>query len=264
MTAQCQAVGVPDRQPSLRGGGRLLACACLAAVAAGCSTSHGTPTSTAAHRPRAAASTTTSAPLSAASFTFGPCADIVTSPDLTPHDDLRPLLLAAADVPSGTLTHGPDQTSTSDPTMAASVPSTSPAAYETITLDEDDAPGGTATLTLAEVVGDVGSPTLAAQMLTKLDAAVIGPHCSPASDVVILPGFDPPVTVAISGGQASSGSVRSERLFTAQGSRLLCLTWTSDVAVNASGVDPEPALPALPDTGTMSQELTTALAHLGT
>ncbi len=149
--------------------------------------------------------------------------------------------------------------------MVASVPSTSPAAYETVTLYRDISPGGTAALTLDEVIGDVGTASFARQFLSVLDADLNGPNCNPnGADTVPLPGTNPPTTATLSGGQGSNGSIRSERLFAAKGSRLLCLTWTSQLTVSPRGLSPEPILPSLPDGSTMAQVLNAALALIPT
>jgi hypothetical protein len=250
----------------------LVALTCIGMVAAGCSSSpstslRGAPkqsASTTTSRPILAHNTpTTSVPLSAASFDLGPCADIATSPLLNPDLDLRSMLLGPADLPAGATISGPHQTTASRGKFAASVPSTSPAAYEDITLYTDTSAGGTSQLLLSEVIGDVTSVNLANQLLAMLDAEISGPHCSPGgSDTISLPGTSPSVSATRSGGQASSGSTQSERLFAAQGSRLLCLTWTSSTANSAAGLSAEPTPQALPDAYEMTQVLNTALNHI--
>jgi hypothetical protein len=179
--------------------------------------------------------------------------------------DLQTMLLGPAQLPADVSIDGPHQTSATESTMAASVPSTSPAAYETVTLYQITSPGGTAALTLDEVIGDVGSASFAGQFLSTLDAELNGPNCNPSgADTVPLPGSNPPTTATLSGGQGSNGSIRSEKLFAAKGSRLLSLTWTSQVVVSPSGLDAEPTLPTLPDGSEMSQVLNAALALIST
>jgi hypothetical protein len=171
------------------------------------------------------------------------------------------MLLGLRDVAPGSTVAGPHQTATTQSTFVASVPSTSPTAYETITLYQETTAGGTATLALDEVIGDVDSARFARQLLSMLDADINASNCNPnGSDSVMLPGTNPPVTAVLSGGQASNGSVRSERLFASQGSRLLCLTWTSGTTINPSGAYEAPSLPALPNGSAMAQVLNTALA----
>jgi hypothetical protein len=122
-------------------------------------------------------------------------------------------------------------------------------------------PGGTAALRLSEVIGDVGSATFANQLLSMLNADLNGPGCNPnGADTISLPGTNPPVSATTSGGKQRSGSELGARLFAAKGSRLLCLTWGSNVAINANGLSPEPSLPPLPDRSAMAQVLNTALA----
>jgi hypothetical protein len=255
-----------------RTSGTLLALTCLALVATACSESrsaapsrtpgHSGETTTSMHQSTLPRSTrTTSAPLSAASFFVEPCASIVGSPLSTSETDLEPFLLGATQLPAGSIIDGPHQTSNSGSRVWASVPTASPASYETITLYDATTPGGTATLRLDEVIGDVGSASFASQLLSMLDADLNGPDCNPnGTDTVHLPGSSPAVTATVSGGQGSSGSVRGEKLFAAQGSRLLCLTWTSNVAVNARGLSSAPNLPPLPDGPGMAQVLYNALA----
>ena len=114
--------------------------------------------------------TTTSAPLSAANYLVEPCANIVGSPPPTSNLDLRPFLLGAAQLPAGAVIDGPHQTSNTAAKVYASVPTTSPAAYENITLRTATKSGGTAYLGLSEVIGDVGSASFAGQWLSMLDA----------------------------------------------------------------------------------------------
>jgi hypothetical protein len=207
--------------------------------------------------------TATSALLSASSFFFEPCAAIVGSPPVTSNLDLRPFLLGAAQLPAGGVIDGPHQTSTTpaEPKTYASVPTTSPVAYENITLSTATTSGGTAALGLSEVIGDVGSVSFANQLLSMLDADLNGPGCNPnGADTISLPGTNPPVSATSRSGKQRSGSELGARLFAAKGSRLLCLTWGSNVAVNASGLSAEPSLPPLPDGPAMAQVLNTALA----
>lgn len=236
----------------------LLTCVTLAGTACSSSPSHHLAT-TSTTQSSGFRSTTTTA-LSVSSFSFEPCASIIGSP--TPHSqmDLRPYLLGAAQLPAGAVIKGPHQTTNTSPRIAASVPTTSPAAYEDVMLNTSTSPGGTATLTLSEVIGDVGSDSFASQLLSMLNADLNGPGCNPnGTDTVPLPGTNPPVSATLSHGQASSGSVQGARLFAAKGPRLLCLTWSSNVAVNASGLSPEPSLPPLPGGTAMAQILNTAL-----
>jgi hypothetical protein len=199
--------------------------------------------------------------LPATSFFVEPCANIVGSPLPTSDLDLRPFLLTAAQLPAGAVIDGPHQTSTTQPLTYASVPTTSPAAYEDISLYHASSPGGTAGLNLMEVIGDVGSASFASQLLSMLDADLTGPSCDPnGTGTVPLPGTSPPVSAVVSGGEARSGISDGERLFAAKGSRLLCLTWGSGTAVNASGPGRGPNAPRLPDGSAMARVLTSALA----
>jgi hypothetical protein len=177
----------------------------------------------------------TAAPLTAKSFSVEPCAGIVGSPTLQSNLNLEPMLLSAADLPSGATIDGPHRTSPTVIPTWASVPT--------------------------EVIGDVGSPMLAEQLLAQLNSDLDGPMCTP-SETVEIPGTNPTIAATLSGGDASSGGLRSERLFAAVGSRMICLTWTSQVQLDSSGLNPEPALPALPSTGTVAQVLGTALERL--
>ena len=183
--------------------------------------------------------TTTPAPLAASNFFVEPCAAIVGSPPLTSNLDLRPFLLTSAQLSAGAVIDGPHQTSTTpaEPMTFASVPTTSPAAYENISLSQTTTPGGGAGRGLSEVIGDVASASFASQLLSMLNADLAGPSCGSNGkpDMVPLPGTNPPVIAAVSGGQARSGSVSGARLFAAKGSRLLCLTWGSSSTYNGFG-----------------------------
>jgi hypothetical protein len=251
---------VPFRN-ELRPGIAIVGLLCTGAIAGGCATSARQATqsrSTTSTTPR---SLRTTAPLTAKSFFIEPCASIVGSPILQSKLNLTPMLLGAADLPSGATLDGPHRTSPTVTPTWASVPTTSPAAYETVTLSRVTSPGGTARLTFEEVIGDVGSLALAGQLLAQVNAGLDAPTCKPSATVQI-PGTDPMVTATLSGGEASSGSLRSERLFAAVGSRMLCLTWSSQVQIDSSGLNPVPTLPALPGTGAVAQVLRAALEQL--
>jgi hypothetical protein len=217
---------------------------------------------------QAPTTTTVPAPFSASSFFVEPCAAIVGSPPLTSNLDLRPFVLTSAQLPAGAVIDGPHQTSTTpaEPMTYASVPTTSPAAYENISLSQTTTPSGGAGRSLSEVIGDVASASFALQLLSMLDTDLTGPSCGSNGkpDMVLLPGTNPPVTAAVSGGQARSGSVSGARLFAAKGSRLLCLTWGSSSTYNGFGhfgaANSLPNLPPLPDASEMAQVLKTALA----
>jgi hypothetical protein len=233
----------------------------MGAFAGGCTTIARQATQSRSTTSATSPTSPTPTPFTAKRFFIEPCASIVESPSVKSKLNLTPMLLGAADLPSGATIDGPHLTS---PTVAptwASVPTTSPAAYETFTLSQVTSPAGTARLTFEEVIGDVGSPALAGQLLAQLNTGLDAPSCN-TSATVQIPGTDPIVTATLSGGEASSGSLRSERLFATVGSRMLCLTWTSQVQIDASGFNPEPALPALPGTGAVAQILRAALERL--
>ena len=265
--------------------GALLALTCVALVGAACSESRSAlPSRNPAHSGAKSSSTnvttsttttttttgTTSAPLSAGSarlsarnFFVQPCANIVASPLTTSNLDLRPFLLSAAQLPAGAIIDGPHRTSNTPPKIYASVPTTSPAAYENITLYTASAPAGAAGLELSEVIGDVGSASFASQLLSMLDADLNGPDCNAnGKDIVPLPGTSPPVSATLSAGTQRGRSELGARLFAAKGSRLVCLAWGSSVSVAGSGdiAGRLPRLPPLPDKSAMAQVLNTALA----
>jgi hypothetical protein len=267
-----------------RAWGALLVLTCVALVGAACSESrsalpsrtpaHSSATSTSTHVtavPTTTATTTTtsaplpgaSAPLSAGNYFVQACASIVASPLPTSNVDLRPFLLSRAQLPARAIIDGPHQTSITPPKIYASVPTSSPAAYENITLHTATTSAGAAGLGLSEVIGDVGSASFASQLLAMLDADLNGPGCNAnGRDVVPLPGTSPPVSATLSGGSQRGRSERGARLFAAKGSRLVCLTWGSDVSVAGSGDTPGrlPRLPPLPGKTAMAQVLNTALA----
>ena len=276
---------VENCERAARLGGILLVLTCLALVGAACSESRpALPSRTPAHSgalststhvkavPRSTTTTTTttattattttttpdSAPLSAGSFFVEPCANIVGSPLPTSNMDLRPFLLSAAQLPAGAVIDGPHQTSDTPPKIYASVPTSSPAAYETISLFAASTPAGTAGVSLSEVIGDVGSASFASQLLAGLDADLNGPGCNASGkDIVPLPGTSPPVSATVSSGTQRGRSEFGARLFAVKGSRLVCLTWGSDVSVNGSGDvrGRVPRLPPPPDKSAMARVL---------
>lgn len=281
---KCNAGDVTSCDRSVRVWVALLVLTCVALVGAACSESRsalssGTPARSGAPSspthvravPSSATTTTatttpTSAPLSAGSFFVEPCANIVGSPLVTSSVDLQPFLLSAAQLPAGAIIDGPHQTS-STPPIYASVPTTSPAAYENISLSGASTRAGTADVSLSEVIGDVGSASFASQLLSMLDVDLNGPGCNPSGeDMVLLPGTSPPVSATLSAGTQRGRSELGARLFAAKGSRLVCLTWGSGVSVRGSGDVPGrlPPLPPLPDKSEMARVLNSALALIPT
>jgi hypothetical protein len=286
----CDASDVRNCESAVRLSGTLLVLTCVALVGTACSATRSTlPSRTHAHSGAASATThvkalpgsettepttttseapaspTASARLSASSFFVEPCAAIVGSPSLTSNLDLRPFLLTAAQLPAGVVIDGPHHTSTTpgQPMTYASVPTTSPAAYENISLSHTSTAGGGALRGLSEVIGDVGSATFANQLLSVLDADLAGPTCGSDGrpDMVPLPGTIPPVSAAVSGGTQRSGSESGAKLFAAKGSRLICLTWSSSSTYNGFGPPKSvPNLPPLPDASEIAQVLKSALA----
>ena len=183
------------------------------------------------------------------------------SPLLQPRIDLEGQLLTVADLFSALAVDGPQETSTSVKTTWASVPSISPAAFEGITLSRANAPGGTAQLVLQEVIGDVGSVALAAELATDLGSAAGSRACDPDVETVPLPGSNPPATAFVSGGLTSAGATRSAVVYATRGAEVLALSWTSSTASNATaGAVPE--LPALPDADAMGGVLALALSRM--
>ncbi len=273
-----------------RGAGRaVLALACVALVGTACSQSRSaSPSGTPAHsvatgstQVRALPPTTTSptstttttmstapssaesAALNAGGFSVQPCAVQVTSPAPTSNVDLRPFLLGAKQLPAKAVIDGPHQTAVTPP-VYASVPTTSPAAFENITLYSATTNTGSGTasafMALKEVIGDVGSTNFASQLLPALDADLNGPGCYTQHDIVPLPGASPPVS-AIRFSGAQRGRVElGETLFAAKGSRLVCLSWSGQVYGTPGWGSLLAHFPPLPDAAAMARDLKTALA----
>jgi hypothetical protein len=177
--------------------------------------------------------------------------------------DFRPFLLTAAQLPAKAVIDGPHETSDTQSSIYTSVPTTSPAAYENITLYTASTPAGSANLALSEVIGDVGSASFASQLVSTLDGDLNGPGCNASEkDIVPLPGTSPPVSATLSAGAQRGRTESGARLFAAKGSRLVCLTWGDGSSVNEGGDVPGrlPRVPPLPDAAAMAQGLNTALA----
>jgi hypothetical protein len=187
----------------------------------------------------------------------------VASPLPTSNIDLRPFLLAAAQLPAKAVVDGPHQT-TDTPPVYASVPTTSPAAYENISLYSATTPSGSAFMGLREVIGDVGSASFASQLLSMLDTDLNGPGCNTSEkDIVPLPGTSPPVSATLSSGSQRGRYESDATLFAAKGSRLIYLSWGSGVNVSPSALGwgkGLPHLPPPPDASAMAHVLKTALA----
>lgn len=198
-----------------------------------------------------------------ASFSIEPCPGIVSRPLVRPSVDLRHLLLTIRQIRGAVSFDGPHRTAVNGAPTMASVPSTTPAAYETATLARVTTAGGTSQLALQEVVGNVGPVARAGHLLSILDSALASAGCNPNGTAPVpAPGTVPPLTATVTGGQASSGGTRQARRFAARGADLLCLTWSSTSARGAAGTATAPALVPLPSGPTMAGVARSALSRL--
>ena len=138
----------------------------LAVVASGCGTPTSAPTSTrssiAASSPSTLSSSTTT-PTTTPLYSIETCGGITTSSDLHPSIDNRNLLLTDADGPTG-YAYGVAKIA-SGPTVTASVPSYSPAVYESFQVPAADS--GSAG---QEVIGLVGSADAATQPTQQVES----------------------------------------------------------------------------------------------
>jgi hypothetical protein len=248
---------------------RLTSLLLLAVAASGCIASSSTPAprSRTTTEPPATTEppTTTEAPATTEArasnplYSIEPCGGITTSTDLHPAVDNRTRLLTPGDGPTG-YTYGVP-TLAGGPTITASVPSYSPAAYESFQVSASAGGWGG-----QEVIGVVGSASDAAQLAQQVESNIVS--CN-GGQRVSLPTSAPGVTVdtyqfALS---RSSGWVSTATATVAEGPYIVSLQWSNSNSCSTYGgqaCPPAPtAPPPMPSAPNMAALVNAALARLG-
>lgn len=233
----------------------------LAVAPTGCGS---TPSSAPAPRPTIKAevlSTTTTepSPTTTPLYSIEQCGGIATSADLHPNVDNRPLLLTQDDGPPG-YTYGTSKRA-SGPTVTASVPSYSPAVYESFQVPTSEG-GGTG----QEVIGMVDSSNVASQLAQQVEAHIASCY---GGEQLSLPTTVPGVTAETFqyGLSRSEGSVRSATVTVAKGRYIVSLQWSNSniCTTYGGGTCPPPPTtrPPLPSTSDMAELVNAALTKIG-
>lgn len=179
--------------------------------------------------------------------------------DLHPNVDNRNLLLTQADGPAG-YTFGAAKIA-GGPTVVASVPSSSPAVYESFQVPTSEGGGGG-----QEVVGVVDSAGAAAQLAQQVQADLVS--CD-HGDQVPLPTSVPGVSAETY--QFSlvrfNGWVSNATVTVSEGPYIVSLQWSDSNTCSTYGggscPPPPTAPPAIPSASEMAQFVNAALTKIG-
>jgi hypothetical protein len=232
----------------------------LAVAASGCSS---TPSS--APAPRSTTTTelspTTTEPSSTTTtlYSIERCGIGASSTDLHPNVDNRKLLLTQADGPPG-YTYGAAQMA-SGPTVGASVPSYSPAVYESFGVPASNGGGGG-----QEVIGEVDSSNAASQLAQQVESNIVS--CE-GGEQVSLPTSVPGITAETYEYRLVryDGWVRTATATVAKGSYIVSLQWSNNNTCPTYGGYPCPPAPTspppMPSASDMAELVNAALAKIG-
>jgi hypothetical protein len=171
------------------------------------------------------------------------CGGIITDVNEQPTVSLEGLLLTADDAPAGYTTPGPMTTGSAGPQFSASVPSIVPAYWIHFSAPTSNAQGAPGSSTIAETIGQVGSPEEAAQWVTRITAAEQSPGCLNSGGPVALGGSVPGLTVIETGGGSRAGSLNSATVLASSGPYVVNMMW----GTQSSSTSGAPALPSLAD-----------------
>ncbi len=240
----------------------LVGCSSLAVVLAvatvGCS---GPPTSAPPARSTAPAvfpSTTGLSTTTTTLLSIEPCGGIASSSDLHPDVDNRSLLLTQDGSPQG-YEFGVPQVA-KGPTIIASVPSSSPAVYESLVVPASLGGWGG-----QEVIGEVESSEVASQLAHQVESDLVSCYGGPQ---VALPTSRPGVTAETYafGLSRSNGSIRNATVTVAQGRFIVSLQWhaSNTCSTYGGGACPPPAAsaPAMPSALNMAEVVDAALTRI--
>lgn len=238
----------------------------LAATVAGCGTPSSSPVprstaTTETPSPSTGLSPTTSAPptTTTSPYSIETCGGITSSADVHPGVDNRSLLLTQADGPAG-YTYGAAKIA-GGPIVSASVPSSSPAVYESFEVPAGEGGGGG-----QEVIGVVDSPGAASQLAQQVQADLVS--CD-HGDQVPLPTSVPGVSAATSqfSLSRSNGWVSNATVTVSEGPYIVSLQWSNSNTCSTYGGGPCPppptAPPPIPSSSEMAQLVNAALAKIG-
>jgi hypothetical protein len=225
----------------------------LAVAASGCSS---TPSSAPAPR---SPTTTELSSTTTTLYSIERCGGITSSSDLHPNVDNRKLLLTQADgLPD--YTYGAAQMA-SGRTVTASVPSYSPAVYESFQVPPSDGGWGG-----QEVIGEVGSSNAASQLAQQVESNIVS--CE-GGEQVTLPTSVPGVTAETYQYALSrfNGWVRNAIATVAKGSYIVSFQWSNSNTCSTYGGTPCPPAPTspppMPSASDMADLVNAALAKIG-
>jgi hypothetical protein len=176
-------------------------------------------------------------------FSMETCGGIITDVNEQPNVSLEGLLLTADDAPAGYTTTGPMTTGSAGPQFVASVPSIVPAYWIHFSMAASTPAGTPGSSTIAETIGQVGSPAEAAQWVTRITAAEQSPGCLNSGGPVALGGSVPGLTAVETGGGSRAGSLSSATVLASSGPYVVNFMW----GTQSSSESGAPALPSLAD-----------------
>jgi hypothetical protein len=173
------------------------------------------------------------------------CGGIITDQNLRPTVTLRDFLLTSKDIPAGYTTKGAQTTGSAQASFVASVPSTVPVWYIHYDMSSDAAQAVARTLpfySISETIGEVDSPQVAAQQVTRIMDAAEQQQCNPDGGPVAITGSVPGLTAIEGFGGSRAGSLANATVVVAKGPYVLNLMWSSQsLSETAALTQPTPA-----------------------
>lgn len=204
-------------------------------------------------------STTEPSPTATPLYSIEQCGGITTSSDLHPNVDNRTLLLTRDDGPPG-YTYGAAKMA-SGPTVTASVPSDSPAVYESFQVPASEG-GGSG----QEVIGEIDSANAASQLAQQVEVHLFSCY---GGEQVSLPTTVSGVTAETYqyGLSRFDGLARSATVTVAKGLYIVSVQWSNSNSCTTYGggscPPPPTTAPPMPSASDMAELVNAALAKIG-
>ena len=231
------------------------------ALFTGCTTNPSTDQRDASDHQAVASSSTTTSSVPAVVTT--PCHGVA-GPGPAPAASaaaIEPLLLTAADVPSGYETTGPQVTPPSGPEFYAAIPPSVPVAYVAFSMNSNPGPGGIQQSQdgIIEAVARASSPQAATGLLQTVEAAAKA--CGAGGNAVALPGSVPNLFALETNGGTSSQSIATAEVFAVRGDYVNETRWFNTNLAEASSVV-LPAPPPMPTPDVIGSVVDAALGRI--
>jgi hypothetical protein len=186
--------------------------------------------------------------VSTSMFTMETCGGIITNPNLRPTVNHEDLLMPLSDIPPGFTSPGPKMTVASLGVFYASVPSTAPVVYVAFTSGSGGVQGSGGNVeSIDETIGDVGSASVAAEMVTRIQQAAVHQQCLPCGQIMDLPGPIPNLKSIVGCGGSRAGAIADATVLAAKGPYVINVMWgNQSYASDSSPPSPTLPLPSLP------------------